>query len=157
MATRKAKKNGRVLVPAKLTESARSVWLAGVGALAEAEQRGGRVVSGGEKLFERLIREGKAYEAKNRKRLAAMLDQVKDNVRGARADVGAMVGKVTGGVGGRVTAPINDALAGALHRLGVPTRREIATLTKRVEALTRAVERSGARRAKPEAGSVAVE
>jgi polyhydroxyalkanoate synthesis regulator phasin len=32
-------------------------------------------------------------------------------------------------------------MAIALHRLGVPTRNEIQSLTKRVEALTRAVEK----------------
>lgn len=150
MATKKqpkrAKKNGKGIVPAQLTESARSVWLAGVGALAAAEDRGSRLVSDGEELFERLIKQGKAYEAKNRKRLGEMLDTVKD----ARGDLGAKFGKATGRVTGKVTAPLNDAVAKALDTLGVPTRKEIATLTKRVEELTRAVERSQARRAKPE-------
>lgn len=140
-------KRGRVLVPAKVTESARSVWLAGVGALAMAEHRGGQLVTDSEKLFGRLVKEGKAYETKNRKRLAGMLDSVSD----ARADVGTAVGKVTGRVTDRVTVPLNDAVATALQKLGVPTRREIATLTRRVEELTRAVERSAqARRPKAE-------
>ena len=147
---RAAKKNGKMLVRAKLTESARSVWLAGVGALAVAEDQSGKLVTDSEKLFDRLVKEGRSYEARNRKRLAAMLDTVKDGVKGAREDVGAMVGKVTGRVGHRVTAPINDVVTAALHRLGVPTRREIHTLTRRVEELTRAVERSGGRRAKVE-------
>jgi poly(hydroxyalkanoate) granule-associated protein len=150
MATRKATKNGKALVSARLTESARTVWLAGVGALAAAEDRGGRLVSGGERLFDRLVKDGRNYESKNRKRIAALLDTMKDNVKGAREDAGAVVGKVTGRLGQRVAGPINTAIAAALHRLGVPTRREIQTLTKRVEELTRAVERSGARRAKAE-------
>ncbi len=147
MAKKAAKKSRRVMVQAKVTESARSVWLAGVGALSMAEHRSGQLVTDTEKLFGRLVKEGKAYEAKNRKRLAGMLDTVSD----ARADVGAAVGKVTGRVTDRVTVPLNDAVATALQKLGVPTRREIATLTRRVEELTRAVERSAqARRAKPE-------
>lgn len=157
MATKKAKKNGRMLVPAKLTESARSVWLAGVGALAVAEDQGGKLVTDSEKLFDKLVKEGRSYEAKNRKRLAAMLDTMKDGVNGARKDVGAAVGKVTGRMSDRVTEPINDAVTAALHRLGVPTRREIQTLTRRVEELTRAVERSGARRAKAEPEAALVE
>jgi poly(hydroxyalkanoate) granule-associated protein len=148
MTAKKTKKNGRMLVPARLTESARSVWLAGVGALAVAEDQGGRLVTDSEKLFGRLVKEGRTYEAKNRKRLATMLDTMKGNVKGVREDVGAAVGKVTGRVGHRVTEPINDAIAAALHRLGVPTRREIQVLTRRVEELTRAVERSGTHRAK---------
>jgi len=148
MTAKKAKKNGRMLVPAKLTESARSVWLAGVGALAVAEDQGGKLVTDSEKLFGRLVKEGRTYESKNRKRIAAMFDTMKDRVTGAREDVGAAVGKVTGRVSHRVTEPINDAIASALHRLGVPTRREIQVLTRRVEELTRAVERSGAHRVK---------
>jgi poly(hydroxyalkanoate) granule-associated protein len=155
MATRKRTKktDGRRLVPVKLTDSARSVWLAGVGALAAAEDRGSRMVSDGEELFERLIKQGKAYEAKNRKRLADMLDSVKD----ARGDFGAKVGRLTGRVTDRVSVPLNDAVARALNTLGVPTRKEIATLTKRVEELTRAVERSQARRTKPEPEAAFVE
>lgn len=157
MATKRTKKNGRMLVPAKLTESARSVWLAGVGALAVAEDQGGRLVTDSGKLFGRLVKEGRTYETKNRKRLAEMLDTMKHGVKGAREDVGAAVGKVTGRVSHRVTEPINDAIAAALHRLGVPTRREIQVLTRRVEELTRAVERSSGRRAKAEPEAVLVE
>jgi len=140
------KKSGNVLVRAKLTESARTVWLAGVGALAMAEHRGGQLVTDSEKLFGRLVKEGKAYETKNRKRLSGMLESVSD----ARSGAGKAVGKVTGPLSDKVTAPLNDAVATALHKLGVPTRKEIATLTRRVEELTHAVERSQARRAKPE-------
>lgn len=157
MATKKqpkrAKKNGKGIVPARLTESARSVWLAGVGALASAEDRGSRLVNDGEELFERLVKQGKAYETKNRKRLSEMLDSVKD----ARGDFGTKLGKATGRVTGKVTVPLNDAVAKALNTLGVPTRKEIATLTKRVEELTRAVERSQARRPKPESEAALVD
>jgi len=107
-------------------ESARNVWLAGVGALALAEDEGG-------KFFEELVKKGSAYEARNRKRLVAMLE----NVKQLRGDVTAVFGKLT--------SPVNAAMEKAMHRLGVPTRREIGTLTKRVEELTKAVGRSRGR------------
>lgn len=115
------KKKTGVVPQAK--DSARNVWLAGVGALAMAEEEGG-------KLFEQLVKKGSAFETKNRKRLSAMLD----NVRDLRGDVT--------GVFGKLTSPVNNAMERAMHRLGVPTRKEIATLTKRVEELTKAVEKS---------------
>jgi poly(hydroxyalkanoate) granule-associated protein len=124
------------LVP-QAKESARNVWLAGVGALSLAEEEGGR-------LFERLVKMGAAYESKNRKRLDAMLD----NARDFRQDVTAAVGKAV--------APVNDLMDSAMHRLGVPTRKEIATLSKRVEELTRAVDRSrrpAAGKPRPPAGA----
>ena len=37
---------------------------------------------------------------------------------------------------------MDEAVSGAFKRFGVPTRDEIATLSKRVEELTRLVERS---------------
>jgi len=110
------------LVP-QAKQSARNVWLAGVGALAMAEDEGS-------KFFDDLVKKGATYETRNRKRLSAMLDQVKD----WRGDVSAVFGKLT--------APVNAAMEKAMHRLGVPTRKEIATLTKRVEELTKAVEKS---------------
>jgi hypothetical protein len=47
---------------------------------------------------------------------------------------------------GKAVAPVNDVMDKAMHRLGVPTRKEIATLSKRVEELTHAVERTRTRR-----------
>jgi hypothetical protein len=52
-------------------------------------------------------------------------------------DVGAVVGKAV--------APVNHAMDSAIQRLGVPTRREISTLTRRGEELTRVVDRSRTR------------
>ena len=43
---------------------------------------------------------------------------------------------------GRITAPIDAGVTTALHRLGVPTRKEIGLLTKRVEELTKSVEKT---------------
>lgn len=124
MATKKKAIKKAGLVPG-VRRSARQVWLAGVGALSMAEEEGG-------KLFEQLVKRGSTYESKNKERLTAIVG----NVRDVRTDMS--------GVFGRVTAPVNNAVAKALNRLGVPTRKEIAQLTRRVEELTRAVERSKA-------------
>ena len=120
------KKKSTGLVP-QAKESARNVWLAGVGAMSLAEEEGGR-------LFEWLVKMGAAYETKNRKRLEAMIAGVKDMRDGATAALG------------KAVAPVNDVMDKAMHRLGVPTRKEIATLSKRVEELTHAVGRTRSRR-----------
>jgi poly(hydroxyalkanoate) granule-associated protein len=120
------RKKSTGLVP-QAKESARHVWLAGVGAMSLAEEEGGR-------LFEWLVKMGAAYETKNRKRLEAMIAGLKDVKDGASAAFG------------KAVAPVNDVMDKAMHRLGVPTRKEIATLSKRVEELTHAVERTRTRR-----------
>jgi poly(hydroxyalkanoate) granule-associated protein len=120
------RKKSTGLVP-QAKESARNVWLAGVGAMSLAEEEGGR-------LFEWLVKMGAAYETKNRKRLEVMIAGLKDVRDGATAALG------------KAVAPVNDVMDKAMHRLGVPTRKEIATLSKRVEELTHAVERTRTRR-----------
>ncbi len=117
-----AKKNGarhRALV---LRKSAHDVWLAGLGALSLAEEEGG-------KLFKELVKKGVGLEAKNRARLAKVVSRVKP----MREDAAEALHRMGAGV--------DTSLAAVLHRLGVPTRKEIAGLTKRVEELTHSLER----------------
>jgi poly(hydroxyalkanoate) granule-associated protein len=119
------RKKSTGLVP-QARESARNVWLAGVGALSLAEEEGSR-------LFERLVKMGTAYEAKNRKRFQSMMAGVRD----IKDDAAAAFGKAV--------APVNHVMDSAMQRLGVPSRKEIATLSRRVEELTHAVDRSRTR------------
>jgi poly(hydroxyalkanoate) granule-associated protein len=98
------------------TEAARKVWLAGVGALTMAEEEGS-------KLFKTLVEKGK----KNHK-LADLPAEAWTNVRHTADKV---AGKVGTGVEGTMQT--------VLHRMGVPTRDEIANLTRRVEAMTKNV------------------
>ena len=76
-------------------------------------------------------------EAKNRQRLEKVISRVKP-VRQDAADALHRVG-----------AGVDTSMAAVLHRLGVPTRKEIAGLTKRVEELTHSLERRRPRARKP--------
>lgn len=109
----------------ELVSSASKIWLAGLGALSTAEEEG-------TKLFKSLVEKGEAYETKGR-----------ETVDGVRGDVEKAVDKARGQANdafGKVESRVDEAVSGALKRFGVPTRDEIATLTKRVEELTRLVE-----------------
>lgn len=117
-----AKRNGARVI----RRSAHEIWLAGLGALTVAEEEGG-------KLFRTLVKRGAGMETKNRQRLEKLIARVKP----MREDAGVALAKV--GVG------MDNSMAAVLHRLGVPTRREIQGLTKRVEELTRSLERRHAR------------
>ena len=121
---------------ATVRESAQQIWLAGLGAWGKTRQEG-------VKVFDALVKEGRGIEARTR-RLA-----------------GARVGLVTGQVGkaatdaqARATATwdklehvFEQRVARALHRLGVPTKKEIEKLTARVEELTASVEKLGSLKA----------
>ena len=105
--------------------SMNKVWLAGLGALSVAEEEGG-------KMFSRLVDKGETFEAIGKDGYAKLKEAVNATADKAKASAGTTRGKVEETVDRQVTA--------ALSRLGVPSRKEIAALTKKVEQLTKAVE-----------------
>jgi len=109
----------------QLRESAEQVWLAGLGALATAEDEGG-------KAFKRLVKKGERYQKTINKPVGDAKKKVEGTVKNVRGRAGKTWKKVEDAFDQQVTA--------ALHRLGVPTRGEIADLTLRVEKLTRKLE-----------------
>ncbi|MEO1369431.1 MAG: phasin family protein [Acidobacteriota bacterium] len=112
-------------MPEEVRESANKIWLAGLGALSVAEEEGS-------KLFKNLVEKGKTWEGKGR-----------EAVDDAKTDVEEVVDRAKGraeNMWDRVEERLDESVSGALHRLGVPSRDEIATLTRRVEDLTRVVE-----------------
>ena len=106
-----------------IRESAQQIWLAGLGAFALANKEGG-------KLFNELVKKGYEVDKGNKARLHKMLGKVEK----IRDDAGRAIEKVTSPFPGGVTT--------ALQGLGIPSRKEIVTLTKRVEELTKSVERT---------------
>ena len=121
MAARKTTKKTQALP--KLKQSAHEIWLAGLGAFGLAGDEGG-------KLFKQLVKRGEGLEKENMVRvhqLTARAEGLQGEAKTAMA---------------RLTTPIEAGMTSAMHRLGVPTRHEIATLTRRVEELTRVVAKS---------------
>ena len=124
MAAKKNSKKTKTLP--MLKESAHEIWLAGLGAFALAGDEGSR-------LFKQLVKKGEGMEHLNKARINRLTSRAADLRGEARSAVS------------RVTIPIEAGMTNAMHRLGVPTRKEIATLTKRVEELTRVVAKSKTR------------
>ena len=108
-----------------LKESVHKVWLAGLGAVAMAEQEGS-------KFLKNLVEKGEEYEAKGKERFGDVKEKVEEATGKARERAESTWEKV----GDR----FDEAVATALRRMGVPNREEIATLTRRVEELTAVVE-----------------
>lgn len=106
-------------------DTAHRIWLAGLGALAAAEEEGS-------KLFSRLVDRGRDVEARGKVEVDKVVDRAKSEFDKAKTKAGSGWDEF----GGKV----DDAISGALHRLGVPTREEIRNLTRRVEELNAKVE-----------------
>lgn len=98
-------------------DSAQQVWLAGLGAYAVAEEEGGKVL-------ETLVKEGEIVQARALK--------LTDEKIAILADKAATTW-------GRLEHVFDDGMARTLSRLGVPSKRDINLLSKRVVELSAVV------------------
>lgn len=112
-------------VQEELKESVHRIWLAGLGALAAAEEEGS-------KIFSRLVERGRDVESKGK----VEVDKVKAEAERFKTKAESTFETW----GDKIGEKFDDKLTSALHRLGVPTRDEIRNLTQRVEELNAKVE-----------------
>lgn len=122
-----AKKKTTKKQKTELKDSLYQVWLAGLGALATAEEEGG-------KLFKSLVKKGEKYE----KSVKIPVDKAAKSVKGTVKDVRSKAGKTVK----KFEAALDDHVDAALNRIGVPTNKEIAKLTRKVDRLTKKLEES---------------
>lgn len=108
----------------KIKESARQIWLAGLGAYTKAEEDTGR-------FFERLVKEGEELENRTRGLVERQIKSVEDRVEGVRV-------RATGSWD-RLESIFDQRVSSALKRLGIPTREELQSLRERVEELEKQV------------------
>jgi len=110
-------------LPKEVTDTAHKVWLAGLGAMVMAEEEGS-------KFFKSLVKKGEEYEGKGK----VQFDKLRDRLATATGKAGKAWTEVSD--------KVDEQVAAAMARLGVPTKDEIATLTARVEELTELVEKA---------------
>ena len=113
-------------IQSELRESAHKIWLAGLGALAVAEDEGSKV-------FQNLVERGEGFEGRGKKQLQKLQDRFGGTVEQAKDKAEATWDKLGDG--------FDERVAGTLSKLGVPNRVEIQRLTKRVEELTAKVDK----------------
>ncbi len=118
-----AKKLKKLVVDNQLAttirDSAQQIWLAGLGAYGKAQEEGNKV-------FDALVREGEAIQAKTRKV--------------AEDKVAEMAAKATG-TWDKLEQVFENRVSKALNSLGVPTKSDIEDLAARVAVLTTEVEK----------------
>jgi poly(hydroxyalkanoate) granule-associated protein len=117
-------------------ESAQQIWLAGLGAWGKTREEG-------VKVFDALVKEGRTVEARTRKLAGARVGLVTGQMGKAASDAQA---KATA-TWDRLEHVFEQRVARALHRLGVPTKKEIEKLTARVEELNASVQNVGSNKA----------
>ena len=105
-----------------MRDSAHKIWLAGLGALAKAEEEG-------TKVFQHLVEAGEQFEARGKKRFKLVKGKVEEAREAAETQFE------------KLGDTFDNKVAGAVQRLGVPSRDEIQRLTLRVEELTAKVDK----------------
>jgi poly(hydroxyalkanoate) granule-associated protein len=98
-----------------INESGNEIWLAGLGALSNAQHEGG-------KAFETLVAEG---------------EKVQERMKGAGDEWVTELSDKATGVWDEFQEVFQDRVARVLGSLNVPSRHDIDTLSKRVHVITR--------------------
>lgn len=122
-----SKKNEKSIIDVKdmeknVSETARQIWLAGLGALASAKEEG-------TKLYDSLIEKGTEFEKKGKKEIESLVDFVKTMAKETESSVTT-----------KVTETIDEAVKRVLERFDIPSRDEVKTLITKVETLAKKVE-----------------
>jgi poly(hydroxyalkanoate) granule-associated protein len=119
----------------RMSHSAQQVWLAGLGALARAQNEGSR-------LFESLVKEGEHAEERSREEStegASLRDTVESTLGQARDRAA--------GTWDRVEKSFEDRVHRVLRRMDIPSRADIEALNSRLDALNRRLSRAESRAA----------
>jgi poly(hydroxyalkanoate) granule-associated protein len=109
-------------------ESPRQIWLAGLGAFSRAQ-------SEGTKVFEALVKQGEAVEARTRDAASHTAAAARTAARTKAKEMKQMAG----GTWDKLEKVFEDRVARALTRLGVHTQSDVDRLAARVDALSEAV------------------
>jgi len=104
----------------KIKDSARQIWLAGLGAYNKAEEDTG-------KIFDKLVKEGEELESLTRGVVEKRFKAVEGRVEGVRGKASTTFGKLENVFDQRVSA--------ALDRLGIPSHKTISDLEAQISVL----------------------
>jgi poly(hydroxyalkanoate) granule-associated protein len=104
---------------ATVRDSAQQIWLAGLGAFFTAREQGNKV-------FEALAKEGEAIQSLAQHAAEARLREAATKAAATRR---------------KLDQAFEHSAARALKRFGVPTRKDIDALSKRIVALTALIDR----------------
>ena len=113
-------------------ESAQQIWLAGMGAFAKAQAEGGKV-------FEALVKEG----SKLQKKTQGLAEDKIGEVTGKMSAMADTVSAKAGQNWDKLEAIFEQRTAKAMHKLGVPTAKDVEALAKRVDELAAAMAKMG--------------
>ena len=112
----------------RIMKSSRTIWLAGLGAFAKAQQEGSKV-------FDTLVQQGEQLEQKTREAAAGTASAAREAAMSKAKEMQQMAG----GTWDKLEQVFEDRVSRSLNRLGVITSREVGDLSRQVDELNRTV------------------
>lgn len=103
-------------------DTARQMWMAGLGAFVKTGQEGGR-------LFSTLVEEGEQFQEKVSKKTSSQVNDTVDTVMNQAS-----------GQWEKLEAILEDRVIKVLDKLGVPTKDDVTELIEKIDKLQGAVE-----------------
>ena len=109
----------------QVKDSAQQIWLAGMGAFSRAQAEG-------TKVFEALVKDGTALQKKTQSDVEQKLGAVTGKMTSMASDVQAKAGQQWD----KLESIFEERTAKALGRLGVPSAKDLAALSARLDELS---------------------
>ncbi len=122
---------GESALSKKIKDSAKEIWLAGLGAFAKSESK--EDVS----LFSSLVSDGKSLEKTTRKQIDKQITHVKDAALGKVDEIRERAVDSFS----KLEKALDERVTKALSKLHIPTKEEVEALEQRVDELTAALEK----------------
>ncbi len=117
-------------------DSAQQIWLAGLGAFSKAQAEGGKV-------FETLVKDGVGLQ---RKTQAAAEEKISEATNKMTSMANGITSKATG-QWDKLENIFEERVAKAMHKMGMPTAKEVQALAKRVDELSAQLKKAPAKSA----------
>ncbi len=124
------KKNNPHLSSA-VKDSAQQIWLAGLGAFAKAQEEGSKV-------FDTLVKEGLSMQRKTQAVAEEKISEATSKMANMATDIQSKAGHQWD----KLETIFEERVAKALNKLGVPSAKDVDALITRIDALSKAVQKS---------------
>jgi poly(hydroxyalkanoate) granule-associated protein len=112
-------------IASAVKDSAEQIWLAGMGAFSKAQTEGG-------KAFEQLMKQGATLQKKTQ----GLAEERISAVTSKMTAVAGGVGEKAGAQWDKLESIFEARVEKALNKMGVPSRKDIDALIKRIDALS---------------------
>ncbi len=123
---------------AEIAEQLEHAFLAGLGALSNAQKAG-------EKTFESLVKQGEAFRKRTTKRTESLIDDVQDAIRemtgGAQSKASGLLDQMRDKSNlSKLQGAFDTRVADAMDRLNVPSKNDIDKINAKLNKILKAVE-----------------